>query len=188
MANPHHVISSAHRNHKHTVASHQPATTGFITQAISPAQDSERVTGVPASVTMAQAILESGWGKHHMGGANNYFGVKAQSRHGQIQIGDVATGYVTKKTGEHLKGKNVTVDANFRSYKDMNGSFIDHGKFLVQNPRYSHAIANYQKTHDADGFARDIQKAGYATDPDYASKLIKMMKGHNLYQYNLPAK
>ena len=188
MSNPHHVVSNPHRHHKHTAAVHRPANAAFISQSAGPAQESERVTGVPASVTMAQAILESGWGQHHIGGANNYFGIKAQGKAGHINIGDVATGYVTKKTWEHLKGKNVTVDANFRSYKDMNGSFIDHGKFLVRNPRYSHAIANYQKTHDADAFAHDIQKAGYATDPDYANKLIKMMKGHNLYQYNLPAK
>ena len=150
----------------------------FIYQAAHPAQTSERLTGVPASITIAQAILESGWGKHHMGSANNYFGIKAQTSHGKVTFGNVATGYVDKETKEHIKklNKDISITAHFRSYKNMSDSFLDHGLFLKNNPRYHHALVNYAKTKDADEFAHGLQKAGYATDPHYAELLISIMK------------
>jgi flagellum-specific peptidoglycan hydrolase FlgJ len=158
----------------------------FIHGAAGPAQISELQTGVPASITMAQAILESGWGSHHMGSANNYFGVKAQTVKGEVVYGDIATGYVDRSTKEHLKKSNtdVTITAHFRAYDGMGGSFRDHGMFLNNNPRYRAALDAYAKTSDANEFARGLQKAGYATDPHYAELLISIMKKHNLYQYN----
>src|SRR5882672_2793825 len=138
----------------------------FIKSAADPAQKSEAQTGVPASVTIAQAILESGWGEHHMGDANNYFGIKAQEKDGKITFGDVATGHVDRLTKEFDKnGKAFTVVAHFRSYKDMAGSFIDHGIFLNSNKRYSKALAAYAASKDANEYARGLQEAGYATDP-----------------------
>ena len=158
----------------------------FIHQAVPPAKNSEALTGVPASITIAQAILESGWGKHHMGSANNYFGIKAQTSQGKVIFGSIATGYVDKTTKEHIKklNKDISISAHFRSYKNMNDSFLDHGFFLKKNPRYSAALANYARTKNADEFARGLQKAGYATDPHYADLLISLMKKYKLYQYN----
>jgi flagellum-specific peptidoglycan hydrolase FlgJ len=161
------------------------AHTAFIWKAGPPAQASERVTGVPASITIAQAILESGWGKHHIGTAHNYFGVKAQTVNGEVKYGEVAKGYVNVKTKEHLKGKNITISDNFRSYKSMQDSFVDHGNFLRTNHRYYGILAAYAKDGDADAFARGLQKAGYATDPHYADLLIKIMKARKLQRYNL---
>src|SRR5882672_7178570 len=158
----------------------------FIKSAADPAQQSEKKTGVPASVTISQAILESGWGEHHMGDANNYFGIKAQQgKDGKITFGDVATGFVDKITKEFDKnGKAFTVVAHFRSYKDMAGSFIDHGIFLTSNTRYRKALDAYAESKDADEFARGLQKAGYATDPNYAKTLISLMKKFELTQFN----
>lgn len=155
----------------------------FIKSAADAAKKSEKQTGVPASVTIAQAILESGWGKHHMADANNYFGIKAQEKNGKIVFGDVATGYVDRLTKEYKNGKPYTVVAHFRSYKNMAGSFIDHGIFLT-GPRYQKALKAYAKSKDADEYARGLQTAGYATDPKYAAMLISLMKKYELYQYN----
>jgi flagellum-specific peptidoglycan hydrolase FlgJ len=185
---PNHTHHTHHINH--TVKHHaiNAAHVAFIQAAGNPARSSERQTGVPASVTIAQAILESAWGRHHMGAANNYFGVKAQTVNGEIVYGDIATGYVDRSTKEHIKktNKDVTITAHFRSYSDMDSSFRDHGMFLRNNARYSDAIDAYAKTKDADEFARGLQKAGYATDPHYAELLISIMRKHNLYQYNVP--
>lgn len=179
----HHHAAHHHRRH----AAHAPASTAFVHQASAPAQASERQTGVPASVTIAQAILESGWGRYHMGAANNYFGIKAHTRNGQIDTGSVANGYVDTPTHEYVNGKRVAVTAHFRSYASMTDSFIDHGLFLRQNGRYAQAIRDYAANHDADAFATGLQDAGYATDPHYAQMLINLMRRHNLYQYNVPA-
>ena len=158
----------------------------FIKLAGPAAQASETDTGVPASVTIAQAILESGWGKKHMGDANNYFGIKAQTKGGKIVFGDIATGFVDKPTKEFDKttGKTITVIAHFRSYKDMAGSFTDHGMFLKNNARYKKAITAYAKNKDANKFAEGLQEAGYATDPKYASQLISLMQKNDLYKFN----
>jgi flagellum-specific peptidoglycan hydrolase FlgJ len=183
----HHSVRHAHHIH-HAVKQHalDAAHTTFIHSAGTSAINSEIQTGVPAAVTVAQAILESAWGKYHMGAANNYFGIKAQTAKGQVSFGDIATGYVDRSTKEHIKktNKDITITAHFRSYADMEGSFRDHGMFLRNNPRYSAALAAYAKTGDANEFARGIQTAGYATDPHYAETLISIMKRYNLYRLN----
>jgi flagellum-specific peptidoglycan hydrolase FlgJ len=161
------------------------AHTTFVWKATPPAQASERITGVPASITIAQAILESGWGKHHIGAAHNYFGVKAQTVSGEVDYGPTATGYVNVKTKEHVKGKDIVISDNFRSYKSMQDSFVDHGNFLRSNHRYYAILAAYAKDGDAEAFARGLQKAGYATDPHYAELLIKIMKARKLQRCNL---
>ena len=132
----------------------------FIKAAGSAAKKSENRTGVPASVTVAQAILESGWGTFHMGSANNYFGIKAQERKGKIDFGSVAIGYIDKITKEYDKnGRPYTIVAHFRKYKTMTDSFLDHGIFLTGS-RYRKALAAYARTKDADEFARGLQEAG----------------------------
>jgi flagellar protein FlgJ len=159
----------------------------FILSAAAPAHQCELKTGVPASVTIAQAILESGWGVHHIGNANNYFGVKAfLDKSGVVKFGNHATGYVNVKTHEHEKGKDFVTSANFRAYSSMADSFLDHGEFLAKNRRYRSAIEKYKKNGDADEFAHGLQSATYATDPNYAKKLIDIMKKYNLYRYNSP--
>jgi len=142
----------------------------FFAMAVAPAQASQRQTGVPASVTLAQAILESGWGDSHMGDAWNFFGIKAQA----------GEPFVTMRTREVEGGKDVFIDAKFRRFANMEDCFCAHGEFLRDNPRYAPAFA----TTDAEDFARAIHVAGYATDPHYADLLIQIIHENDLTQYD----
>jgi hypothetical protein len=148
----------------------------FIRRAAPGAQRGYREFGVPASVTIAQAILESGWGQRHVG--NNYFGIKAQS---PTSFGSIAIGTVTAPTREVINGRSITVNGRFRRYRSMDDSMRDHGRFLRDNSRYKPAFAH---SHDANAFAQAIHRAGYATDPNYSNLLIGLMKQWNLYQYD----
>ena len=156
---------------------------GFIEDAVEPAQAAQRETTIPASVTIAQAILESQWGDKHIGEANNYFGIKAfQRSDGTVDYGDIAVGWVEAPTREWNGSGYVTVMAKFRKYRNMEDSFRDHGRFFLENPRYAEAL---KYVEDPDRFAREIHKAGYATSPTYADDLINLMRRYNLYQYDL---
>jgi flagellum-specific peptidoglycan hydrolase FlgJ len=154
----------------------------FIATAGPFAVSSQKATQVPASVTLAQAILESASGTL-TAGANNYFGIKAQAADrdaGTFTWGTQAVGCVHKPTFENEGGLLVRQIGQFRMYEGMRGSFVDHGLFLRQNSRYAPAF----RTTTADSFARAIHRAGYATDPSYSAKLISLMNVENLKQYD----
>jgi hypothetical protein len=142
----------------------------FLAIAVGPARASQKATGVPASVTLAQAIIESGWGKSHMGDAWNFFGIKA---HGDEP-------FVVVRTREVVNGKDVFVNAKFRRFASMEDCFREHGRFLRTNPRYAPAF----RTADAEEFARAIHAAGYATDPHYSDALIGIIRENDLTQYD----
>jgi flagellum-specific peptidoglycan hydrolase FlgJ len=147
----------------------------FIASIGEAAVQSADATGVPASVTIAQAILESYWGSSRLAhDANNYFGIKAQTRTG-------SAGSVSFDVWEVIGGRNVMQSQAFRAYKTIAESFVDHGLFLVENGRYAGAMA---AKDDPRQFAREINRAGYATDPAYASKLIGLMDRYDLYRYD----
>jgi LysM repeat protein len=150
----------------------------FIAAAVGPAQESQRATGVPASVTIAQAILESDWGDSRLAwDANNYFGIKA--------TGNLASQRVYWiRAWEVVDGEDVMRDEPFRAYTSPEASFADHGRFFLENPRYKTAL---RLTKDPAAFARAIAAAGYATDPAYAAKLIRLMDQYALNQYDLPS-
>jgi len=132
---------------------------------------------VPASVTVAQAILESGWGMSGLTrNDRNYFGIKCFGSPGPIALG--CHDYATTECG---KTGCYPTTATFRVYRSATDSFRDHGRFLVENRRYRFA---FQYFHDPDQFAAEIHKAGYATDPLYTEKLLKSMRTYNLYQYD----
>jgi flagellar rod assembly protein/muramidase FlgJ len=146
----------------------------FIDQISKAAQDAQEKTGVPASFTIAEAALESGWGASRLAvEANNFFGVKAD----ESWAGDT----VTMDTREFLNGTWVMVPARWRKYADFDACLVDHGAFLKSNPRYASCFS----APNSEGFAWAIQQAGYATDPGYANKLISIMRAHNLSQYDL---
>ena len=133
------------------------------------AQACAKVTNVPASFTVAQAALESGWGRSRLAReGKNLFGVKADvSWHGEV---------LTLNTREFLHGTWVMVPARWRKYADWQGCMDDHAAFLHQNRRYAPCFVC--KTGRA--FALAVAQAGYATDPDYATKLIALIDQHGL--------
>lgn len=141
----------------------------FILRLTTTAVASAKTMGVPASITIAQAALESAWGESGLTKAgNNLFGIKADSRwRGQT---------LTMNTKEFINGKWVVVPALWRKYTSWQDSIDDHAAFLRRNPRYRACFA----CANALAFARALAQAGYATDPAYADKVIIVMKQHNL--------
>ena len=147
----------------------------FIASVAPYAVRSADQTGVPASVTLAQAILESYWGSSRLAAEDhNYFGIKAGTQGG-------TAGSVSYNVWEVIGGRNVVENQAFRAYNSAAESFVDHGLFFVENPRYAGAMA---VKDDARKFAAAIARAGYATAPNYASSLINLMDRYNLYRYD----
>lgn len=153
----------------------------FIAAAVPGAQAGWREYGVPASTTIAQAILESGWGRSSLStNDRNYFGIKCQG----TNYGSLATGchvYNTTECGSTAASCFAT-SASFRTYATMANSFRDHGNFLRVNSRYKPAFVY---TKDANKFIWTVWKAGYATDPNYYTKVTGIMATYNLYQYDI---
>ncbi|MEV6300335.1 sporangiospore maturation cell wall hydrolase GsmA [Actinoplanes sp. NPDC051861] len=151
----------------------------FIAAAVPGAQQGWRQYGVPPSVTIAQAILESGWGRSSLSATDrNYFGIKCQSGY----YGPHATGCHVYRTTECDKaGKCFETADAFRTYASMARSFRDHGHFLRNNKRYAPA---FTYTRDANKFIWTVWKAGYATDPKYYPKITGIMATYGLYRYD----
>lgn len=131
--------------------------------------------GVDADVLLAQSALETGWGKHlplKADGTNsfNLFGIKADQR----WQGDK----VEINTREYRHGVMQQEKAAFRTYDSVADAFSDYVDFIMLNPRYQQAL---EHGYDADSYARELQQAGYATDPDYASK-INRIRGNEAIQ------
>lgn len=141
--------------------------TQFVQQHSQVAAEVEKTTGVPASFMLGQAGHETGWGKHEIrqkGGApsNNLFGIKA----GANWTGKVAE--VT--TTEYIDGAPQKRVARFRAYDSYADSFKDYARLISESPRYAKAR---EQTGSVQAFASGLQKAGYATDPQYAAKLSR---------------
>jgi flagellum-specific peptidoglycan hydrolase FlgJ len=148
----------------------------FILSVAPGARESMRRSGVPASVTLAQAILESDWGRSKLTReANNLFGIKALRGPGTAGIYEI-------NTWEVYDGQNVTVLAAFKAYTTLADSIVDHGRWFHDNSRYHGAL---RVKADPRAFARAINEAGYATDPAYAPKLIGLMDKFDLYAYDV---
>jgi flagellum-specific peptidoglycan hydrolase FlgJ len=145
----------------------------FINSIAPGCQASHKKHGVPASVSIAQAILESAWGKSGLTvKANNLFGVKADnSWKGES---------VLMPTAEYHKGVRIIVKAPFRKYPTLSDSISDHALFLSNNKRYSLAF----ECKTGCDFAIAIAKAGYATDPKYSAKLISLINKYCLDEYD----
>lgn len=143
--------------------------TEFISKIAPGAQAAQHKYGVLASVTIAQAILESGWGQHTI--ANNLFGIKANGTTGKT---------VTVSTKEFVGGEYTTITAAFRAYDNLADSVEDHGKFLAGNARYKNLLGckDYSKVCEL------LQQDGYATEPDYSVQLIGLIKEYKFYCYD----
>ncbi len=124
-------------------------------------------TGVPASITLAQACLESGNGNSELSmKSNNHFGIKCKSTW----------------TGKRVYHDDDRRNECFRHYNSVEESFIDHSNFLSANPRYSELFT--LDITDYKGWAHGLKRAGYATNPRYADELIRIIEEYKLYQYD----
>ncbi len=151
-------------------------TGDFVNRIWSHAVDAARSIGVRPQFMVGQAALESGWGKHEIrnadgSGTHNLFGVKA----GRGWNGPS----VEKTTTEYVNGVAHKTTAKFRVYASYGEAFKDYAKLIGGNPRYAGVMAQAQ---DAQGFARGLQQAGYATDPSYADKLVRVINSTTMRQ------
>lgn len=139
---------------------------------IAAAQEAQRKWKIPASVSLAQWALESGWGKHMPPGSNNPFGMKVRAGHDDPSV--------TVPTREVIHGKSVTVQAPFRRFASIADAFDAHAELLATASVYARARAHLV---DPDAFA-DALTGVYATDPNYGTMLKSIMHGSNLYRYD----
>ena len=124
--------------------------------------------GIPASITLAQGILESGVGKSELAvKANNHFGIKCHN----------------DWEGEKVYHDDDKRNECFRKYDRPEESFVDHSLFLKNRSRYSF-LFELDRT-DYKAWAKGLKQAGYATDPNYAKRLIALIEENNLHQYDL---
>ncbi len=137
-------------------------------------QEMER-TGIPASITLAQGIIESAWGKGVLArSSNNHFGIKCKKEW---------SGDSYRLEDDDYNTEGVLIKSCFRAYEDANASYIDHSDFLKNRPRYAH-LFELDPT-DYVSWAHGLQTAGYATDTAYAEKLINKIEMYELYQYDM---
>jgi peptidoglycan hydrolase FlgJ len=134
-------------------------------------QKASDATGIPALLILAQAALESGYGKSASG--NNFFGIKTgKNWSGKTQI---------IPTHEYVNGRRVAVNAEFRAYDSAEDSFTDWANFIKSNSRYKNVLS----ASDTVSAARALQKAGYSTSPIYADQLITI--AHKISPDAVPA-
>jgi flagellar protein FlgJ len=149
-----------------------------ISQFVKSAQELEEATGIPASVTLGQLILESSSSTSSNGlsglarNAKNLFGIKAGSSWNGATY--------SVNTNEEIDGKNSVVKASFRKYNSYEDSIADYGNLLTSD-RYKKVINNSATVED---FVKGIKNAGYATDSNYVNKVLNVIKNNNLNKYN----
>ena len=151
-----------------------PGTTSqqaFINQVAPGAVAAQHTYGVPAAVTIAQAIDESAWGQSTLATRdNNLFGIKGSGPAGSDSL----------PTQEFQNGEWVTTTAPFRVYDNIAESIDDHGKLLATSGSYTAAMA---ASNAPNGFAQALTGV-YATDPNYGANLISLMRRYNLYRFD----
>lgn len=140
----------------------------FVRSVWKAAQSAAETLGVPVKALVAQAALETGWGRHVIRDGEgrssfNFFGIKSHR--------DWRGDSVKVPTLEYRDGVAAKELASFRAYDSLEQSFRDYADFLRSNPRYEKAL----RAGDADEFVQGLQEAGYATDPAYAEKIRKIM-------------
>ena len=138
----------------------------YVEKYYSIAQEQQALHGIPASITLAQGLLESGAGASYLAvNANNHFGIKCHDWTGATEYRD------DDKKNEC-----------FRKYKSVADSYEDHSQFLTSRPRYQ-SLFSLSPT-DYKGWAHGLKNAGYATDPVYAFKLISIIETFELHRYD----
>ncbi|WCL82003.1 glucosaminidase domain-containing protein [Saprospira sp. CCB-QB6] len=159
-----HLLEVSNNNNSNASSGSATATASAYIERFKPIAIAEmKRTGVPASIKMAQAILESGYGRSELAKkANNHFGIKC---------------------GSNWNGKTYKLKAScFRAYSSAEESFKQHSDFLRNGSRYADLFK--LKTTDYKGWAKGLRKAGYATSSSYPSKLIELIERYRLHQYD----
>lgn len=128
---------------------------GFLDSLLPLAKQASARTGIDPRIIAAQAVLETGWGKHAPGG--NYFGIKSHGKPGGQRL----------KTNEVINGRNVSVNDSFRKYGSMGDSVSGYADFMLNNPRYK----PLREAEGLDNQINALQASGYATDPNYGAKI-----------------
>jgi len=151
-------------------ASQAPHVRAFQDKLGSHADEASKATGIPAKFMLGQAALESGWGRREIKGrdgtnSHNLFGIKAGPEWKGKSVQAVTTEYVNGVAQRRVE--------RFRAYDSYADSFKDYARLLSNNPRYEKVMAS---AGDATKFAQGLQRAGYATDPNYAAKLASIIK------------
>lgn len=159
----------------------------FIAKLVAAAQDNERRTGIPSSVAIGMAAVESGWGRSSMAGdmtingtvyhVNTLFNIKCTST-----VSPYQSGCVPVPSYEYTSsGTKYLVTSNFRTYTGWGNSILDYGRLISTASRYSSAF-NYKRYPDQ--CVTEIRRGGYATDSNSANLVTSIMKNYNLFQYN----
>ena len=152
-----------------TLAAQKTATLIYIDQYKDIAIKEMKRTGIPASIILAQGIVESNSGESNLAlNFNNHFGIKCK----------------TDWKGETTYQDDDTKQECFRVYPNANASFIDHSNFIKTRPNYA-ALFQLDPVDDS-AWAIGLKKAGYATASDYANKLMKVIDDYELSQFNFP--
>lgn len=139
----------------------------YVAQFKDIAKGNMKQYGIPASIILAQGILESGAGSGTLSkNANNHFGIKCH------------TGW----EGESVRHDDDASQECFRKYKDPAESYRDHAEFLTGRSRYANLFKLEKGDYEA--WAKGLKAAGYATDPKYPDKLISYIERYNLHQYD----
>lgn len=133
----------------------------FISKLLPHATEAARELGVDPRNLIAQAALETGWGRSQPADSNNLFGIKAGASWNGVSV--------QANTEEFAGGVSQRVDADFRAYGSARDSVQDYVRLIRDNPRYANAL---NTGGDVQAFADALQRGGYATDPDYARKLV----------------
>jgi flagellum-specific peptidoglycan hydrolase FlgJ len=149
--------------------------TKFPRHILVAAQHSQRLSGMPASITLAQWAEETGFGKRMPEGSFNCFGIKA--------VGDQP--FVLAPTGEVINGKHVTITARFRKFGSLDEAFAAHAELIMQGKPYRAAVADWNRQHDVCRFIRRLGPV-YATNPAYADNLIRLIEQYHLRDLDLP--
>lgn len=162
---------------KRLLAMASPEQLGRLAAVVPAAQHSMRLTGIPASITLAQWLIESSWGTSKLAvQGGNYFGVKYSGRAGEQ--------YIEMETAEYVKGVRVMVQARFRKYATVQDSFDDHARLISSSKRYAPAM---RAAADPQAFAIALQTCGYSTNPKYAEQLWVLVRQFKLLQYDVQA-
>ncbi|RRD46996.1 glucosaminidase domain-containing protein [Tessaracoccus sp. OH4464_COT-324] len=152
----------------------------FIAKLVSAAQQTQREYGIPASVTLGMAALETGWGRSSMTREpiNTLFNIKCTKTASRYQKGCAEVASYEYRAD----GTRYLEVSRFRTYANWGDSVKDFGLFLSSLKRYRKA---FDHKNDPDAFVREVRRGGYATDPRYADLVISIMRSHNLYRYDL---